>query len=205
VKKSGIAPALASAKPRIIKKDDVVLATFQNLADEKFQVFGLEGPRGYLRPSAHEVEGYLQAMKKSHSLADAAGEGPAEELLSKSGLLKTRSRAIVYGSATAPTVISLKSNEVISAMVNLGPQGRLVATSRIDQKIGFHAKSADRQTTYLIELYLIEPTGYVSIGYRVRAKKANYPQIKVLDLHDQGVLLTVDDQAFKVGFEKAKK
>jgi hypothetical protein len=201
-RKSGAKVRVVSAKPRLSLKNDVMIATFPNQPAEPFQVFGIQGPRGYLRPDLPEVQGFMARQKTVAAEADQASEAAQTELATKAGALKTRNRAIVYGTVDDFRVISLETNEVISAMVNLGTNERLVVTARADQKIGFFSNPADAKRNFQIEAYVNEPTGHTFIGFRVPAGKSAYPKVDVVEIEGTGLLLTLDDQTFVLKLEK---
>jgi hypothetical protein len=191
-----------SSKPHLSLKGDVMIATFPDLAGEDFQVFGVQSPRGYLRPDFHEVQGFARRSKTIAAEADKSPAAVQASLVTKSGLLKTRSRAIVYESEEAPTVIPMKTNEIISGLVDLGENRRIVITARADEKIGFHTATRDPARNYLMEVYLIEPTGHAFIGFRVRAGERAYPKVDVLNVDGEGLLLTIDDEIFQLALMK---
>lgn len=193
--------SVVSSKPHLLIHGEDILATFPNLGDSPFQVIGVQSPRLYKRPDLVRISGFTQNTSEARNTASAASQNLQAELATQSGHLHTRSRSIEYGSrGEEAKVITLETNEVISAVVNLGESRRLVVTSRIDKRIGYVLNNADQKRNVLVEVYVIEPTGYLARAFRVPAFESNkYPKVQVV-MAGEELVLKLDEQPFRLKF-----
>jgi hypothetical protein len=179
------------------EKGDYTIELFPGFEKEAFRVYGLKGPREYLRPNLPEFEGYVKKIIKDATDVKAT----APEKVSQ-GHFKTYSHVIQYGMDSTPAgIIRLEMNEEILGLVSLGDDSRLAITSRLDRKIGFQTKSAGDKPVFTLEVYLLQPTGHTFIGFHVPAGDAAVPAIKVTQHGEKDVVLSVDSHDFLLTLE----
>lgn len=159
-------PAL-SFKPKVQRlKDGKLLLSFPGAPKGQLEVYGVQATVKSIRPNFKEIEGFRRYAESSEVVKNV------DETLFHS---QVNRKFIAFGPQGGnPMVFGLSAHELPSALLELDPTLRVLATLEANEPLGF---GIAREKTYLVRLYYLQAGAYSMTSFRMPYTE-EFPAVK---------------------------